>query len=91
MLTEVFVATGKVLTTKVAVVAFEAIMMLAGTLATALLLLARAICVPVAGAGPFSVTVPVDDVPPRTEVGLKVRELSAAAVTVNDAELEVLA
>lgn len=89
MLTAVSVATGEVLTTNVAVVAFAAMMTLDGTLATGLLLLARAICAPAAGAGPFNVTVPVDDVPPRTEVGLKVTELSAAAVTVN-VELDVL-
>jgi hypothetical protein len=90
MLTEVFVATGEVVTRNVAVVAFAGMMTLVGTLPTALLLLARAICAPAAGAGPFSVTVPVDDAPPRTEVGLNVTELSAAAVTVNDTELELL-
>jgi len=91
MLTAVFVATGKVLTTKVAVTAFGATVTLVGTLATVLLLLASWICAPAAGAGPFNVTVPVDDVPPRTEVGPNVKELSAAAVTLNDPELEVLA
>jgi hypothetical protein len=89
MLTGVLVATGEVLTRKVAVVALAGMMTLVGTLATALLLLARAICAPAAGAGPFSVTVPVDDVPPRTEVGFNVTELNVAAVTVSN-EVEVL-
>jgi len=77
------VATGLVVTVKVAVVAFAGTVTLAGTCAAAVLLLDRVTTAPPAGAGPFSVTVPVEEVPPITEVGLRVTELSVAAVTVN--------
>jgi hypothetical protein len=43
--------------------------MVAGTVATATLLLDRDTSAPPAGAGPLSVTVPVDVVPPATLVG----------------------
>jgi hypothetical protein len=42
---------------------------------------------PPLGAGPFKVTVPVEEVPPITEVGLRVTELSVAAETVKVAVL----
>jgi hypothetical protein len=71
-----------VVTLNVAAVAFGAIVTLAGTLAAAVLLLPRVTSAPPAGAGPFSVTVPVDGLPPRTDVGLNVTELRVAAVTV---------
>ena len=71
----------------VAVVAFGAIVTLAGTLAAAVLLLPIVTSAPPAGAGPFSVTVPVDELPPRTDVELKDTELSVAAVTVKVAVL----
>ena len=80
-------ATGAVVTVNVAVVAFGAIVTLAGTLAAAVLLLPSVTSAPPAGAGPFSVTVPVDELPPRTDVGLKDTELSVAAVTVKVAVL----
>jgi hypothetical protein len=79
MVTEVLAGTGVVDTENVLEVAFGAIVTLVGTLATALLL-PSVISAPAAGAGPFSVTVPVDAVPPRTDVGLNVTELSVAAV-----------
>ena len=71
----------------VAVVAFAATVTLAGTRAAAVLLLESVTTAPPAGAGPFNVTVPVEDVPPITETGLRVTELTAAAVTVNVAVL----
>jgi len=55
---------------------------LAGTVATAVELLVRVTTAPPDGAGPVKATVPVDDVPPFTEVGFKLSEVSVAAVTV---------
>jgi hypothetical protein len=54
-----------------------------GTVATAVLLLVRATMMPPVGAGPLSVTVPVDGLPPTTLVGLSVTEDNVAAVTVS--------
>jgi hypothetical protein len=86
----VLAATGAVVTVNVAVVAFGAIVTLAGTLAAAVLLLPSVTSAPPAGAGPLSVTVPVDEFPPRTDVGLSVTELSAAAVTVKVAAFVIV-
>lgn len=55
---------------------------LAGTVATPVLLLERLITTPPAGAGPLSVTVPVEVDPPLTLAGLS---LSAVRVTGCDA------
>jgi hypothetical protein len=82
-------ATGAVTTVNVLVVAFAAIVTLVGTVATALLL-PTVTSAPPEGAGPFSVTVPVDALPPRTDVGLNVTELRIAAVTVKVAVFVVV-
>src|SRR6266446_2722611 len=66
--------TTDVFTRKVALVAPAGTVTLEGTLA-ALLLLESRTCAPPAGAGPLSVTVPVEDcVPPMTLVGFSARE-----------------
>jgi hypothetical protein len=90
-LTVVDVPTALVLTVNVALVAPGAIVTLEGTLAAVVLLLERATCAPPAGAGPLSVTVPVDELPPTTLVGFNVNEVSvgaggAAGVTVREAD-----
>src|SRR6266436_4515667 len=75
MVTVVDAATELVLTVNVALVAPAGTITLEGTLAAAVLLLESATCAPPAGAGPLSVTVPVEDsVPPMTLVGLSVSE-----------------
>ena len=83
MVTEVLLATGIDVTVKVAVVALAAMVTLAGTVAAELLLLVSVTTAPPDGARPFSVTVPIEVVPPRTEVGFKETEVRVAAVTVN--------
>lgn len=88
-MTDVFEPTESVVTAKVAVVAFAAIVTLAGTVAAAVLLLDRVTTAPPAGAGALSVTVPVDGLPPRTEVGFRETVFSVAAVTVKVAVLVV--
>jgi hypothetical protein len=82
IVTEVFEPTVLVVTVNVAVVAFAATVTVAGTWAADVLLLERVTTAPPAAAGPFSVTVPVDEAPRGTDVGFKVTELSTAAVTV---------
>jgi hypothetical protein len=82
MVTVLFVPTALVVAMKVAVVALAATVTLAGTCAAAVLLLESVTTAPPAGAGPFNVTVPVEEVPPITEVGLRLTELAVAAVTV---------
>jgi hypothetical protein len=79
-----------VLTVKVALVAPAGTVTLEGTAATEVLLLLRVTVAPPVGAGPLSVTVPVELFPPLTEVGLSVSEESVTAavgVTVRDAVL----
>ena len=75
----------------VAVVTFGAIVTLVGTVAAAVLLLPSVTSAPPAGAGPLSVTVPVDALPPRTAVGLNLTGLSVAAITVNKPALVLFA
>jgi len=83
--------TALVLAVKVALVAPAGTATLEGTPA-APLLLESATCAPPAGAGPLSVTVPVEESPPVTLVGFSVSEESEGAggeagVTVSEADL----
>lgn len=64
MLTLELAVTVLVVTLKVALVAPGATVADAGTLAAAVLSLDKAITAPLMGAGPFNVTVPVEEPPP---------------------------
>ena len=90
MVTDVLLATGFVLTVNVAVLAPPATVTLAGTVAAPVLLLVSVTTAPAVAATAFSVTVPVDDVPPVTDVGLKLTELGTGASTVSVAVLVAL-
>lgn len=85
--------TALVLTANVAFVAPAATITLEGTLATVVLLLDRMTCAPPTGAGPLSVTAPVEDCPPPTTlVGLTLSDERVGgggdtAVTVSEADL----
>ncbi len=92
MLTAVDAAAALVLTVNVALVTPAATVTLDGTLAAVVLLLERVTTAPPDGAAPLSVTVPVEEFPPVTLVGLTESEESVAAgggagVTVSDADL----
>src|SRR5438309_7107040 len=93
MVTVVDAVTALVLTVKVVLVAPAGMIALEGTLAAPVLLLESATCAPPAGAGPLSVTVPVEDcIPPTTLVGISESEErvgagGAAGVTVSEADL----
>lgn len=77
--------TVKVVTVKVALVEPAGTVTLEGTVARDVLLLDRTTAAPPVGAGPFRVTVPVDGVPPFTDVGLRVREDRLGVLTVKEA------
>ena len=85
--------TALVLTVKVVLVAPAGTITLEGTLAAPGLLLESATCAPPVGAGPLSVTVPVEDcIPPTTLAGFSISEEragagGAAGVTVSEADL----
>ena len=83
IVTGVEVVTKLVETVKLADVAPAATVTLAGTVATAGLLLESPIIVPPAGAATFSVTVPIEPAPPRTVVGLKLKEETDAEAGVS--------
>jgi hypothetical protein len=84
MVTEVDTATALVLIVKVALAAPARTVTLEGILAAALLLESTTWAPPV-GAGPLSVTVPVEELPPVTLEGLSVSEerVGSGAVTVS--------
>ena len=82
------VVTVLVLTIKVAELLPAATVTPDGTVATEVALLDRLTTVPPVGAGPVSVTVPVDGEGPFTVVGLSPRELRIGAVTVSVADRE---
>ena len=77
-------ATGKLRIVNVALVAPLAMVTVAGGTATPALLLLSRMTAPPLGAGPFSESVPVDEVPPRTELGFRDSVLRLAAITVSD-------
>ena len=76
---------GLVVTVNVAVVAFAGTVTLPGTCAMEVLLLDKVTTAPPAGAGLVRVTVPVEVLPPVTEVGFMAKEVNDGAVTVNAA------
>jgi hypothetical protein len=71
-----------VVTVKVTLVRPAAMMAELGTCARKILLLLSRTIAPPDGAGPFRVTVPVDDDPPVTEVGFNVSAVREGALTV---------
>src|SRR5467141_2360713 len=76
MVTGVDAVTALVLTVNVPLLAPAAIVTLAGTVAVDVLLLERETVAPPAGAGPLSVTVPVEGDPPVTLIGFSAVEES---------------
>jgi hypothetical protein len=70
------VVTESVVIGNVALVAPEAMVTLAGTVAAAVLLLVSVTVIPDAGAAELTVTVPCDEFPPTTLVGFSVRDVS---------------
>jgi hypothetical protein len=83
--TAVEAATALVVTVNVALVALAGTVTLPGTVA-AELLLDSVTCAPLAGAGPFSLTVPVGEaVPPVTLAGLTLSEVGMGGITVSEA------
>lgn len=82
IVTEAFDATGLVVIVKVVVVALAGTVTVAGTCAAAALLLESVTTAPPAGAGPLSVTVPVDEMLPTTDDGLRISALMAGVLTV---------
>jgi hypothetical protein len=77
------VVTGEVVTVNVAVLAFAGTVTLTGTVASELLLLLSETKAPDEGAEPLRVTVPVDELPPTTEFGPRVSEVTWGGVTVS--------
>lgn len=86
IVTGVTAETVSAVTLKVFDVALAATTTLAGTVAPAVFELWRATVSPPVGAGPFSVTVPVEELPPTTLDGLSAIEAGAGARTVRDAD-----
>jgi hypothetical protein len=87
-------ATALVPTVNVAEVAPAATVTLAGTRATVVLLLESVMSAPPEGAAPLNLTVPVEEFPPVTLVGFKLKDErvgggGAAGVTVSEADLVI--
>jgi hypothetical protein len=80
--TDFVAVTGAVVIAKDADSIFAGIVTVEGTVTIVALLLFKLTVAPSGGAGPVKVTVPMACVPPVTEVGLTVTEVSTAAVTV---------
>jgi hypothetical protein len=72
------VVTERVVIGNVALVAPEATVTLAGTVAAAVLLLVSVTTAPEAGAAALNFTVPCDGFPPTTLVGFSVRDVTIA-------------
>ena len=86
MVTEVEAETARVVTVNVALVAPAGTVTLAGTVATAVLLLERETRAPPLGAGPLSWTLPVEGNPPLTLVGFSASEVRVGGgVTMREA------
>ena len=83
MVTGLDVATGLVVTVKLALVPPAGTVTLAGTVAAFVLLLESVTCAPPAGAGAFSVTVPAEGFPPVTLAGLRASEETIGGITVS--------
>jgi hypothetical protein len=83
MLTVVEVGTAKVVTEKTAVVAPAGIGTLEGTVAAVVLLLMRVTTAPPVGAGPLSMTLPVEGDPPLTLLGFSLSKVRVGGVTVS--------
>src|SRR4029077_7973378 len=86
MVTAIFAPTAFVCTVKFAELTPATTVTLAGTVATAVLPLARLIRTPPAGAGPFSFTVPCDEAPPLTLFGSKLTADINGGFTVSGAD-----
>ena len=85
MLAEVENTTMLVLTVNVALVEPAGMVTLEATVAADVLLLDSDTGAPPAGAGPFRVTVPTEELPPMTLDGFSVSETSTGGITVSDA------
>jgi hypothetical protein len=85
MVADVVAATPRVVTAKLADVAFAATVTVAGTWAAAVLPLVSATTAPAGGAAPVRVTVAVEEDPPSKLVGLRVNKVRVAGLTVSTA------
>jgi len=87
IVTEVDAVTALVLTVNVALLVPAGTVTLAATVAAAVLLLVRLTTAPPLGAGPLSITVPVEGFPPVTLVGFRLTEerVAGGGVTVSEA------
>ena len=92
MVIEVDAVTARVVTVKAALVTPAGMVTLAGTVATVVSLLERETMAPAVGAGPLSVTLPMEGDPPLTLVGFSVSEVrvgpdGGCGVTMSEAVL----